>query len=320
MERKTQGEPAAARRRRRQEPVAAVAALHRVELAHGVAGEVLAREDAPARPAGADDLVGHRPAVEAARPLARHPPQGGGQLRLDQPRAGRQRPAVRQEDRGRRRVARQLVVREREQRDVAVGQLEAPLGEGDRRPDQRVAIEGPVALARVLEPGDAAGHPHREVAERARPGTRRAQLVEVHPLGRGTRRGLAKVEEGRAAVGEADRHEAAAAEVARDRVDHGERVAHGHCRVDRVAAMAEDIDPDLGREAVGADHHAVARGDRGGRDPGARQPDQARERDQQDANGAHRMIQEPGAARAARHGRPLSTAGRGSAGTARPMS
>ena len=53
---------------------------------------------------------------------------------------------------------------------------------------------------------------------------------------RGERRLLAEVEEGLAAVGELQRHEAAAAEVARRRIDDGERVADRDRGIDGVAA------------------------------------------------------------------------------------
>jgi hypothetical protein len=52
-------------------------------------------------------------------------------------------------------------------------------------------------------------------------------------------------------------HEAAAAEVARRRIHHSQRVAHGDRRVDRVAAALEHVGADLGCEVLRADDHSV---------------------------------------------------------------
>ena len=62
------------------------------------------------------------------------------------------------------------------------------------------------------------------------------------------RRGLAKVDEGLAAVGELQRHEAPAAEIARRRIDDRERITHRDRGVDRIAAAAQYIDTDTGGE------------------------------------------------------------------------
>ena len=71
------------------------------------------------------------------------------------------------------------------------------------------------------------------------------------------RRLLAKIEEGLAAIGQLDGHEAAAAEIAGRRIDHGQRIAHGDRRIDRIAAALEHVDADLGRQVLRADDHAV---------------------------------------------------------------
>jgi hypothetical protein len=47
------------------------------------------------------------------------------------------------------------------------------------------------------------------------------------------------------------RHEAAAAQVARRRVHHRERVAHGHRGVDGVAAVLQHVDTDAGWPGAG---------------------------------------------------------------------
>ena len=68
-------------------------------------------------------------------------------------------------------------------------------------------------------------------------------LVEEH-VGRGReRRGLAEIDESPAAVGELHGHESAAAEVAGRRIHHGQRVAHGDRRIDRIAVCFSTSTP-----------------------------------------------------------------------------
>ena len=61
---------------------------------------------------------------------------------------------------------------------------------------------------------------------------------------------------------EMDEHEAAAADVAGDRMHDGEREAGGDCRIDRVAALLQDGDAGVGGVVVHADHHGVVGGGR----------------------------------------------------------
>jgi hypothetical protein len=150
----------------------------------------------------------------------------------------------------------------REHRGIAGVEDEALLGEADRRRDQVGALHRPVLGERHVEARDRAGDADGEVAGRRRSLDDVAGGVEVHVGGRGERRLLAEVEEGFPAVAELQRHEAAAAEVACRRVHDRQRIADGDRRVDRVAAAAQDIDPDLGGEALRADDHAVLCGDR----------------------------------------------------------
>jgi hypothetical protein len=57
---------------------------------------------------------------------------------------------------------------------------------------------------------------------------------------RGARRLLAEIQDGAAAVGTADQHEPAAADIAAARIDDGQRVPDRHGGVDSVAAGLED--------------------------------------------------------------------------------
>ena len=89
-----------------------------------------------------------------------------------------------------------------------------------------------------------------------------AVLVEIHVRGRGQRRLLAEVEESLAAIGQLYRHEAAAAEIARRRVDHSQRIAHRDGRIHRIAAGLQHIHADMRRQVLRRDHHAVLGGHR----------------------------------------------------------
>ncbi len=98
---------------------------------------------------------------------------------------------------------------------------------------------------------------------------------------RGEGRLLAEIEEGLSAVGELQRHEAAAAEIAGRRIDDGERIADRDRGVDGVAAALEDVDADLGREVLGRHDHAVLGGHRCHRSGCARASATPRDRERQ---------------------------------------
>ena len=86
--------------------------------------------------------------------------------------------------------------------------------------------------------------------------------VEVHVARGRSGRALAEVDEGGASVGQADQHEAAAADVAGGGMRHRQREADRDRRVDRVAAGFEDLEPRFGGVAFARDHHAVPRAHR----------------------------------------------------------
>jgi hypothetical protein len=137
-----------------------------------------------------------------------------------------------------------------------------PFGQLDRGRDEVGALHGAVLLACVFHARDRAGHAHGQVAVGAQALDDVAVLVEVHVGRGGQRRLLAEVEEGLAAVGQLHGHEAAAAEVARGGVHHRQRIAHGHGRVDGIAAALEHVDADLAGQVLRAHDHAVLGRDR----------------------------------------------------------
>lgn len=112
-------------------------------------------------------------------------------------------------------------------------------------------------LLRVGEPGDGAGDSAGLVADEGHAGDDVALRVEVHVAAGGGGSLLAVVEEVGPAVLVADEHEAAAADVARCRVDDGEGEADGHGCIDGIAALLEDGDAGVGGVVVDADDHGV---------------------------------------------------------------
>ena len=70
-------------------------------------------------------------------------------------------------------------------------------------------------------------------------------------------RGLAEIDERLPPVGQVDRHEPAAADIAAAGVDDGERIADRNRRIDRVAAGLEDVHPDFGGQPMRRYHHPV---------------------------------------------------------------
>ena len=75
-------------------------------------------------------------------------------------------------------------------------------------------------------------------------------------------RALAEVDERRTAVGHADQHVAAAAEVAGERMRDRHREADRHRGVHRVAAGLQHRHADVGRDRLHGDHHALPRAQR----------------------------------------------------------
>ena len=73
------------------------------------------------------------------------------------------------------------------------------------------------------------------------------------------RSALAKINERRAAIGEAGQHESAAAQISREGMGDGEREAHGDCGVYRVASRFEDRNACIGREGFFRYDHGVLR-------------------------------------------------------------
>src|SRR5690625_5065554 len=82
-------------------------------------------------------------------------------------------------------------------------------------------------------------------------------IMEIHVSLSYRRRRLPEIERCGSADLEADDHEPAAAEITRGRICHGKRKSRSHRRVDRVAALSQDLDSRFGRVDLSRYHHAV---------------------------------------------------------------
>ena len=253
---------ARARRRRGDDVVAAVVAFDRCQLARLVLVEVRLRDQAFAGLARCHDGAADPALVEAVGAPLADLAQRLGEVILHQLLAHLVRLAVVEEDGGRRGVLLEILGRGEQHVDVALVEREAVLGQLDRRRDQFRALHGAVLLPGVFHARNGAGHADGEVPLGGQALDDVAVLVEVHVGGGALGRRLAEIEEGLAAVGKLDGHEAAAAEIAGRRIDHGERIADRHRRVDRVAAALEHIHAHHRGQVLGGNHHPVFGGDR----------------------------------------------------------
>ena len=219
--------------------------------------EIRLRQDAAVGLAGLYDQVRDPALVEGVGAAFGNLRQRLRKVRLHQPVAHGIGLADLEEDLRGRRVLGQPLVAPRQRSDVALFQNEALGGQPDRGGQQLLARPGAVCLARHLEARDRAGGADGKIAVGAGARDRVALRVQIHRLRRGQRRALAEVEEGGGSVGHADRHEAAAAQVTRGRIDHGQRIAHRHGRIDGIAAGLQHVHPNLGREVLGGHDHPV---------------------------------------------------------------
>ena len=271
-------------RRHRDDVIAAIGSADRLALDGAIAGEVLHRHPPARRLHRGDDLLRHRPAVEAGRAFAGDGLERRGEVVERDVIAGLLHAAVGPEkDARRRRMAGERLGGEGQRVGDVVVDGEALTRERDRGRDQ----VGERELARAvfapgeLEAGDGPRHADREarIARLERIGL--AVGVEEHVLGRRRGRGLAVVDRDRLiAIGAMDQHEAAAADIAGARQGDGERKADRDRRIDGVAAALQDVEPDPRRRRLLGHDHAMPGDDRtrGGERGDDRAPDRRRRR------------------------------------------
>ena len=257
---------AGGRRRHRHDVKPAVAAAQRGALDHAIVLQIVGRHQPAGRADRSGDLLGDRPFVEGARPVARDGIKRARQIALHQAVAAPERLAVAAQKNLRGGgPAREHRLRVRQRVGEIVVDQDAVARHHDGRRDQVAELEFPraILLMRQRQARHSAGHADRgaELAQLFHVGL--AALVEISVwLGRG-RRGLAIVDRKLLiAFGEMDQHEAAAADVAGARIGNGHRKADRDRGVDRVAAALEHLDADPRGAFFLRHHHAVACSDR----------------------------------------------------------
>src|SRR5437879_11388309 len=119
-------------------------------------------------------------------------------------------------------------------------------------------LHGTIGFQSESETGDSSRDSDRLVADDGGFFVELATFSDVHITGGFTRSYLAIIEESGFAVGQANQHEAPAANVARGRFDHGERESHGHRRIYRVTAALKDCDSRLRAKFLISCDHAMA--------------------------------------------------------------
>ena len=153
--------------------------------------------------------------------------------------------------------ARKLRPFERHHPSVALPEHEPLACQPDRRSHQPLTRQRAVAHPRGFEAEHRARHADGEPAIGRALRHRRPVPILEHRRGRGERRFFAEVEEGRAAVGEMERHEPTSADIAGLRINDRQRIADRYRRIDRIAALPQDLDADVSGDRVCADHHAA---------------------------------------------------------------
>ena len=240
---------------------------------HGlVGGEVGPEEQAAARSGPAVDRLGDLALVEGGRSAARQHPKRPPEVALDEPvrlrerAAGRQRDSARSEDGERLGNLGHRPQTRRDPEREGPRDVEAALGEPDRRRQhvrQRQRAEGPEG---EIEAGDEArccGRGRavhvRVVADLAPPEPGRPDAVEqLEGAGRGAWRRHREIDgDRRGSTRPVEQQHAAPTETAGRRLDHRERERGGDRGIHGVAAAAEDRDADVRREPVLRGHGAV---------------------------------------------------------------
>ena len=224
--------------------------------------KILPREDTAAPCRGSDDRGADRTVVERVRPLGGDQRQRPGKVGLHEPVALGERPPLRLEDVGGGGIACELGRLERHDTGIALTQNEAVARQPDRGRHQRRARQCAVAYAGSLQSQHRTRHADRLPAIGRPAGHHVPGLVLEHGGGRCARRLLAEVEEGRAVIGEMKRHEPPATDIAGLWIDDRERIPDRNRGIDGVAAIAQNLDADIGGKMLSADDHAARSGHR----------------------------------------------------------
>ena len=129
--------------------------------------------------------------------------------------------------------------------------------ERDRGLDEVFPGQRSILLMRQPQARDDPGNPCGAWTEATVLGEGAAR-VQIHVPRRGPRRHFPVVDGGGGAVGEANHHEAPAADVARRRMGNAESKPDRHRSIDSIATLLQNRQADIGRVALGARHRPLA--------------------------------------------------------------
>ena len=201
--------------------------------------------------------------VKSVAPLVTHAREGCREIAQHQLLAGGVRLAVFVVRCQRCRVGGELVARTGQGGGQSRRNFKTVTRELHRRVNQLGPRHLAVFLVRVREAGHRTRYAHTLVRVMVNARRVGAGAVEEH-LRRGAgRRFFAEVDSGGFAIGEADHHEAAAADVAGGRIGDRQREAGSDGGVDGIAAVGEHVAAGLAGDGAGRNHHTL-RGVNGG--------------------------------------------------------
>ena len=241
---------ARARRRRGDDRVAAVGAIHRRVPIDRVAGEVLHREQSAAGLARLHHLLGDRAAVERLGALAGDRLQRLGEVGLHQPLARLPRLPMVEEDRRDIRFVREILHAIVHDLHVAGREDESLFGKRDGRGDHLFQGHRAIFGQRFVQAHHRARNAYAQPRSGRATGHHIAVLVLKQRRGGLQRRLLAEIKEQVLARGEVHDHEAATADIAAARIDHGLGITHRDRGIDGVAAFLQDLNADIGRQML----------------------------------------------------------------------
>ena len=235
-----------------------------VGAAHGVAPlgpvslQVLVANEAVAALHLGDEQIRRSAGVEAVAALVAHALQRRRQVRLPEHVAGGVGAAVGLGELGLAGgVAFEPLPVPGELARQVLGERETVLRQPDRRRERLLPRQRAVPRQHREQAVHRARHADRQVRGRGAPGHHVAVRVQVHVAAGPSGRDFAVIVHGDAPVGQAQHHEAAAAEVAGGGMRHRQGEAHGNRRVHGVAAAFQDVQADLGGQRRARRHHAA---------------------------------------------------------------
>ncbi len=254
-----QGDAARTRRGRGDDAVASIGTGNRRRLSDRVSGKILASQQSAVSAAGLADGRRDRTVIKRVSTAIADGLQGPGKILLLQAISRHERRAVVQKNRRNIRAGAKCLSTLHQDIDIAPGQNETVRCKANRRRDERRAGQGSVFLARHFQAHHRARNSDRQITIHAAVLDDGPLRIEEHVRTGCQRRLFAEIDEGIAAVGQVNGHEAAAAQIAAAGMRHRQGVSHRDRGVHGVATLAQYHGSDVRGFMLSAHHHALAR-------------------------------------------------------------